>query len=406
MEGTMTKLRAVGRLVRDAWLMLGITLLMFCVLEGGSSLASSIRRWYSGAGRPTLDHRFSADTYFGDSWVRDYYAEFQRAVAIRWSSYVYWRRVPFRGKYINVDNSGLRVTAPVASRTDDQRAPIKVFMFGGSTMWGTGVRDPFTIPSILARDLQAVGVRAEVTNFGETGYVSTQEVIALLLQLRRGQRPDLVVFYDGVNDTFSAYQQRVAGLPQNEFNRITEFNLSGGVGYERRRAMVIHDVVQRLSSVRLLKSVLRRAGVLAEPAVAPRHLPPDVLASDTTFSGQAVADLYLGNVEVVRALGDHFGFKCLFYWQPTMFQKKYLTKYEAKERHKDEAMAPFFAETYAAVRRNPLVQRDRVVHDLSSLFAETREPIYVDWAHPGERGNTVIARRIAEDVDVIIAGAR
>ena len=49
-------------------------------------------------------------------------------------------------------------------------------------------------------------------------------MMELFLQLREGNIPDLVVFYDGVNDVFSAYQQGKAGIPQNENNREKEFN--------------------------------------------------------------------------------------------------------------------------------------------------------------------------------------
>lgn len=76
-----------------------------------------------------------------------------------------------------------------------------------------------TIPSYLAK------YGYDVTNYGETGYVSMQELILLIQELKTG-KPDIVIFYDGFNDTFSAYQQGVAGLPMNEFNREKEFNLS------------------------------------------------------------------------------------------------------------------------------------------------------------------------------------
>jgi hypothetical protein len=58
------------------------------------------------------------------------------------------------------------------------------------------------------------------------GWVSTQSVIMLLRQLQHGNIPDVVVFYDGVNDTYAAYQQGFAGWPQNELNRVTEFNVT------------------------------------------------------------------------------------------------------------------------------------------------------------------------------------
>ncbi|MER3445854.1 MAG: hypothetical protein C4291_03015 [Candidatus Dadabacteria bacterium] len=79
-------------------------------------------------------------------------------------------------------------------------------MFGGSTMWGTEARDDFTIPSILSKKLWRRGIRCDIVNFSGSGYVSTQEVIALLIELQRGNIPNLVIFYDGINDTYSAYQ--------------------------------------------------------------------------------------------------------------------------------------------------------------------------------------------------------
>jgi lysophospholipase L1-like esterase len=126
-------------------------------------------------------------------------------------------------------------------------------MFGGSTMWGAGSRDSFTVPSLLARALQGRELRVEITNFGETGYVSTQGVITLLLQLRKGNVPDAVIFYEGVNDTYSAYQNGIAGIPQNEFNRVKEFNLSHPEKLQDVKEIFIKGVLNNLSTVRFVK---------------------------------------------------------------------------------------------------------------------------------------------------------
>ena len=56
-------------------------------------------------------------------------------------------------------------------------------------------------------------------NLSEIGYVSTQELVALFQELQAGYRPDVVIFYDGVNDTTSALLEREAGLTTNEVNR-------------------------------------------------------------------------------------------------------------------------------------------------------------------------------------------
>ena len=41
---------------------------------------------------------------------------------------------------------------------------------------------------------------SNVRNLGRRGFVSTQEVIYLMRELQAGRRPDVVVFYNGVND--------------------------------------------------------------------------------------------------------------------------------------------------------------------------------------------------------------
>ncbi len=67
-------------------------------------------------------------------------------------------------------------------------------MFGGSTLWGTGVKDEHTIPSFLQSFL---GKDYDVYNYGETGYVSMQELNYLLHMLAKGNIPEAVIFYDG-----------------------------------------------------------------------------------------------------------------------------------------------------------------------------------------------------------------
>ena len=388
----MGKLAGAGRVLRDGWLLLGMVILLFCALEGGLSLLVRIKRGVSRS-KPDVDWRIHADVYGDRSWVEEYYREFRASDAVFWRPYVYWRRGPYHGQYINVDTSGLRRTIP--DRSQPGRS-VRIFMFGGSALWGTGARDAFTIPSILARELQSRGLDAEVVNFGEAGYVSTQEVIALLLRLQKGDTPDLVIFYDGVNDVYSAYQQHAAGLPQNEFNRVKEFNLSADL--PALRLPVFRDMANKLATVQVASSLLQRAGFRTQPE--PR--PP----MGGGASGQDVGNAYSANLDLLRALSEHYNFKCLSYWQPTIFQKASLTRYERAEREKARTFEPFFREAYAAIGRSRLTQGHQpLVHDLSRMFADVPEPVFVDWVHLGESGNEVVARRMANDVMGLLAPA-
>ena len=377
-------LRRIGSWLRDAWLIVGISVAALCLLEAGLSLVYLVVDRLTA--RP-FELRFTADAYDGAPWAFDYYREHD-AIDMRWEPYVYWRRAAYRGRFINVGEDGLRVTLPTASAPS-----LEIFMFGGSTLWGTGVRDEFTIPSLVARDLERSGVPAAVTNFGESGYVSTQGLIALERELQRGRRPDLVIFYDGINDTYSAFQQGEAGLPQNEYNRVGEFNL---LSSERSGDLIRNasrEVARRLSTTRLLDYLRRKSD---GSRVASQGRPPRSPAAAEELARQTLR-VYANNLEMVRTLGAHYGFAFLAYWQPSILDKPHLTRYESSYRTDMEPMEPFFRRTYQLIREEGF-DETHGVRDISPVFSDVRIPIFVDEFHLGDTGNEMVARIIASDV--------
>jgi lysophospholipase L1-like esterase len=391
------RLKQIGQMVTTAWLVAGVTLLLIAGLEIALLLAFTVKDELGRAGR--VDRRVRADTYTETSWVGGLFRE-ERRVRAQWHSYVYWRERPFQGEHINIDADGIRRTTPVAPVSAASGRPLRIFMFGGSTLWGSGAREAFTIPSLLARRLQAAGVAATVVNMGAVGYVSTQEVIGLLLRLQKSDVPDLVIFYDGVNDTYSAFQQQIAGLPHNEFNRVVEFNLARPSHFWRRGQLVLRDVAARLSTVRLLRSLVGGTDQEQQIGVRPPLLEHLASNDDANLPGAVIAR-YRGSVELVKAWAAHYGFRALFYWQPTIFDKPALTAYERTQRERHAEMAPFFRETYDTLRRAPPPGMD--VHDLSGIFADVALPMYADWCHLGESGNEAIATRMARDLLQVIA---
>src|SRR5687767_4020411 len=119
--------------LKHIWLLTGVVLLFFLIVEAAFSLAFLAKDRLI---KPD-DFIVSSDTYDDRSWLADYLRETHLSARTRWSPYVYWRRQPFAGTYINVDDAGLRRTFP--GPPDDAQGPApKIFLFGGSTMWGTG----------------------------------------------------------------------------------------------------------------------------------------------------------------------------------------------------------------------------------------------------------------------------
>lgn len=253
----MKLLSKVFKFAKDLWIMFGIALLILIGIELLLSFGFYFRSlWHS----PDSNYKLKADTYAGASWAPQYYVEYEELGLPRWKPYVYWGRRPHQGSVININAEGIRNTYQDAEM-DASNSTKKVFMFGGSTMWGAAVRDDFTIPSFFAKEIKSKGVACKVTNYGQSGHVSTQEVIELLLQLQNGNIPDAVIFYDGVNDTFAAFQHNVAGTPQNEFNREIEFNL---LQKKEIRRLAAQDLIKQLTLMRFLNGILDRSGSAKE----------------------------------------------------------------------------------------------------------------------------------------------
>lgn len=302
-----------------------------------------------------------SDALKGVRWLSKYEAERKKSKALRWEPYTYWRRSAFVGQHINVGHDGLRKT--IGGRSD--RAALQIWMFGGSTLWGTGSRDRDTIPSIVQQELDGRGIEANVLNFGEAGYVSTQNVIALLEELKRRPKPDLVVFYDGVNDVFSALQAGVAGLPQNEGNRVLEFNSS-------REA----DKLMKIVSKRLFSVWSFRAHEPQEPDVGRLSL--------------EAASTYAANLRVVRAIARDFDFHFVSVWQPTIFTKRYPSLSEsAAVGVRQVAHRSLTALTTASVIEGQRANAGFL--DLSGILDEERSSVYLDFCHVSGAGNRVIA---------------
>jgi lysophospholipase L1-like esterase len=367
----------VGSVLRSTWLLVGGVLVCLVLIEACASVCVSL-----GLGSTSRFDEETSDVLRDVDWIPDYVSEVARSRASRWQPYVYWRRQPFAGQYINIDDDGLRRTWSPGS---EGRESVRIFMFGGSTLWGRGARDEFTVPSLVARRLaeEAEGAFA-VTNFGEAGYVNTQEMIALTLELRDGNVPDIVVFYDGANDVFAAYQAHEAGVPQNEFRRRLDFE-----SFETAFAL---RVANRLSSVALLR---RLFGSPADSAVWSRLGLTDV---ETRELAGATVSKYKGNLRQINALADAHGFQVLYFWQPVIWTKAPPTAHEEKILERFAPLQPLYRESYRLIARDVQLEGDERFHDISSVLNETSESFFFDYGHMTEAGNARVAAEVTSAI--------
>jgi lysophospholipase L1-like esterase len=338
-----------------------------------------------------LENQIGSPVYTGAEWAREFWQEesLRRKKPTIYVPFRIWSVTDWHGKYINNDpgvGGVWRRTLNPANCDPAHRAT--VWTFGGSTMYGTAIPDWATIPSYLSRDLNTASrVCVVVSNFGVEGYVTDQELILLGEQLKAGGHPDIVIFYDGVNDSSLAWAP--SGSPNAHFVYATvrgrvEGSLSGRL-----------DFVQKSYALRLVREIMARSHPASSIAPLIAKQQPNVAS---TFNN------YTANLQLVRALSEAYKFKLYCFWQPTLvYGHKPLVPFEQQMVDRDvsgtSAESAWFLTMISVYR-----EADRYAADhgsvvfLSNLFDSVREPLYVDEAHLGPRGNELVAQAIANFV--------
>ena len=383
---------ASAKSLKTAWCIVGVSLLAIVAIDFGlrllffakdTLLDKPQKQWWG------VFQDYRSDDGQAEPWQIKYEKEYTDTWREEWHSYIYWRRPPYHGECINIDADGIRRTwqDPLLAATP-KTSRKRVFVFGGSTIWGTGARDDYTIPSFLAKQLADHGVSAEVINFGESGYVSTQEVLTLLLRLQRDDIPDLVVFYDGFNDTFMTYQGRDVGAAMNESHRRAEFNLLKDPS--RIRTEFLKQIPEYLQGfTRVASGLRRRLGDSSDSATW-----PSLSEVDEQRLSDAVIQNYDANIRIVESLGASYGFACRFFWQPDVFTKLAPADSESARISQQQGCKRFFLATHAKVRHRQVLSNQSDFEDISAVFDDVRGPVFLDFAHVTEEANRLIAQRM------------
>jgi hypothetical protein len=331
-------------------------------------------------------------------WAAEYRRDHLQEEAVRWSPYVYVRNPTFQGRHISVDSLGHRVTPLPSSKG---ARTVRVFFMGGSTIFGWYQRAAHTIPAEAARRLQLLlgdSARVEVTNFGVPGHTFTQEILELLLQLRAGARPDVVVFYDGINDVMATVQNGRAGIPQNERNREEDFI--------RGRQLASEDLPGIASDFRaarrLLFSALLRLHVGQRIVATKRPVEPPPVPADSL--ARSIVRMYTETARVVEALAASYGFRPVYVWQPALLStSKRLTPRETWLRRPQMIGDVHIAVPKLIGSAMTPIAGGRFI-DATGLFRDDSLDVFVDvFGHTYERANPRIVDTLMSDLAAAVA---
>lgn len=364
--------RGTLRALRDAWLILGLTVAVILVLEAVYRAQSSARRALRGETAPTRLEDSPNHPNAREPWWEELAARREQTDrgVLRYDPFRGWWPGPQSSRYVNVDAGGLRVTVQPPRAAGPRRV---VYMFGGSAMWGWRVRDAFTIPSLVASRLHALGYRdVEVVNLAQSTYDLSQNAATLMREIRHGRVPAVAVFLDGNNEVAPVFQSGEVGRILNEGLIARRFERQTDARTDLMAVLRHLELVQRLTS---------RA---APPAAARRDLCREIAGS------------YERQVRALSAVAAAFRFEAIFLWQPMLATtSKQQTAWE-RRLSGDSAWGGMVRRCTAAVdsalASAPVVS----YYPLHGLFDRDSTDVFIDnFGHVTERANGLVADSIA-----------
>ncbi len=377
------------------------TVFLVLVLEAGLSLFGKIRNLTpadTAEIQPSRlqDSRKAIPYYRSEEWGDRFWQEYFGTTELSKMYYFpfsVWRHRAHKGEFHNINSDGIRYTPG----DHQQDRAVKIFAFGGSTMWGDGSPDFGTIPAFLHQQLVLnLTSPVSVTNFGEVAYCSTQELILLLRELQKGNIPDVVIFYDGINDIYSAYQSGRPDLHHNYGSISEKINTTD---QPRSRLSLVRSLLESAipNTLRLVRTLVRSSSNEPAPANSIANYQTMGVTSDELSTG--IIKIYFGNYELVESLSRYYGFRWMFFWQPVVFSgaKKLTPVEEQFTSWGDPPLRDLFQATYQKVNR--VSGRYPKFRDLRGVFDTTTDQVYIDYGHVSPQGNRMVAQRMMAEID-------
>lgn len=298
-------------------------------------------------------------------------------LGIRYEPWVQYGNQFYHGEFIQYGRDRLGVSRRRTINPDPTgRKVIRIFVFGGSTTFGTCVADQHTWPSFLSRSLNDLAAESrsnlvvEVSNYGRQGYGPLQELVLFLDLLRLGHRPDFAIFMHGMNwgtaEDVPAYTydlQRVMARAQE----------GGALGD-----------TSTLPLIRLAKSVMAR--FQSKPTASPNK-PRPRLGEDM------LVERFRQSRELAKLIAGLYDVKTLHFLQPDGKFNYPLELYNFDPRLIIEER-PRRERVFNALRA------DGGYIDLTGLFAQwgSKRLALIDIGHYSPNFSRFLAERVAREI--------
>lgn len=286
---------------------------------------------------------------------------------------------------------------------NDLQKTIRIFFTGGSAAWGYGASsNDTTIESYLEKDLQEElekirpGLRVQIINAAEIGYVSTQEL--LLWREFVKQKPDLIIHYNGFNDLYTGLLNRKAGwnhpfileeiFTKNRVTAIARIAINGVKEYFQTNWVIIDKL---LEDSYLYRSLKFRLGLYSIRPITREY---------TNLN--EIRNVYLQNIKVISDLSQKEKVPTLIILQPTL-----LIGNKPKSKEEEALMVNFlqlfpkadeyYKKGYDLFRKTlEDLEIDQLIFfdNGTGYFDGVQDNLYFHPVHYSDAGNAIVAQKI------------
>jgi lysophospholipase L1-like esterase len=311
------------------------------------------------------------DYYDKQEWSKEYWKEHFESSGKKYVPFVEWKRKPFSGKYIHINEEGIRRTTKYGCSADS----MKIFLFGGSTIGGWGAPDSLTIPSLFAKKLYEKKQKgACVFNYGEDSYNLFQNIIDLVIQLQKGNIPDKIIFLTGANEIINSY---VTG--------------------DYTQHLFVSDFKEKLETFNILLSLIKGTNTFK---LIKLFESDEVERSEHEINELAVGihESFLKNYMVIDALAEKYNFTYDFFIQPVLpVSKKRLTEWEQNiDNDSRLSLKKYFQKFYSSMQSE--TNNYKNIYYIADIFDSFSYSVFIDIMHITPAGNEFIADKMVEKI--------
>ena len=336
------------------------------------------------------NQKINSPCYTDKTLARQIYCDFQEGrLREVYSPYIIWEDEEIHTETLNIDSNNNRKTCfseKCSASNQIGKEKKKVFLFGGGYMLGYGVDDCNTIPSLLSQIISENNNPNFycIVNFGASGYTSTQELIKLIVEIQNGNIPDVVIFYDGLNDIeIGAYRPGIPGYHMG-YRRISNKFSNSGLGN-----VLFNSNIAKLYSYIHERFIRRDSGI-------------DIF--EINKKNAQLLNIYKKNIEILSALAFQYNFKYYAFWQPSLLASK-------KSKTAYEKLQPEFAGNFNEIQKNAykiileMDFSDLNFVNLNNIFDHNVNDIFIDYLYLGPKGNKLVAETIYETIKTDLIGS-